>query len=118
MCKQECYLNSEDIDMAAQHLYKKEKRAISIAKQKAAKRKQVKILNQIGYRPSIFAETKWDADSEDYQLTGRVKRASNSQMQKDMKRHSNKIVRRLPFEEISGKSNQYRRYFDYWWTWI
>ena len=70
------------------------------------------------YRPSIWEKQKWDGDSKELVCNGVVSYSKNSNIQRGLKRRSNSILRNISEEEWGGKSNRYRRYFDYWWEWV
>ena len=69
-----------------------------------------------GMKTSIMPDGEWENGR--YISNGRILRAKNSHMQQWMKKYTNRIVRNLPNGELGVKGNQYRRYFDYWWTWL
>jgi len=74
----------------------------------------MKIINNIGYNPYV-GYVDWDWVDGVWQQTGKyIKYVKNSNSPKYWKRHSNRIVRRS--KDSIPRGNQYRKYFDYWWT--
>lgn len=95
-------------DPASEHFARKTRRSKRLAKQKIHENRLRKKIAVQGYKPSIWLDRK----------TGRVKRAKHSDCQRWIKKHGSKIYRRLSREKVSAKGNGYRRWFDYWYTWI
>lgn len=108
-----------DTALSEEHIRKKEKRCISMKKQKQHKQRLLyELSHRAGYRPSIWRECKWDHDLKKYIYTDRIKRGKRSDIQKCLKKASCRKVRHLQPEALPPKGNHYRRVFDYWWTWI
>ena len=74
----------------------------------------LKIMNYGGYAPHV-GYVDWGFDGRTLLHTGKyIKYPKNSNCQRWMKRLTSKKTRR--YSELTGKGNQYRRLFDYWWT--
>jgi len=74
----------------------------------------LKIMNYGGYAPHV-GYVDWGFDGRTLLHTGKyIKYPKNSNCQRWMKRLTSKKTRRN--SELTGKGNQYRRLFDYWWT--
>ena len=116
---EEEYFPGEDADLSKERLLKKEKRAISIMRQKKRKRKLLRELQQTNwFKPSIFVGWKWCEETGDFEYTGRIKRGKHSGTQKWLKRTSKRMIRHLPPGALPPKGNHYRKVFDYWNTWL
>ena len=75
--------------------------------------KRWQILRRSGYKPAL-GKGNWEIAEGNLQLTEKhIKYPKNSHRQRDLKRLSNKIIRRRN-EALQG--NGYRRCFDYHWT--
>ena len=111
-------IQDADLNLSVEHLLDKEKRVVSMERQKSRKRRLLNGLSQSGYKPSIGRGLKWDEELDEYIYTDRVKRQKNSKCQKGLKKISERTVRHLPFEALPPKGNHYRKVFDYWWIWI
>ena len=107
-----------DPDLSDEHLLNKEKRFVSMKRQKNRKRRLLNVLSHSGYKPSIGRGLKWDEELEEYIYTDRVRRQKNSKCQKGLKKTSERTVRHLPFEALPPKGNYYRKAFDCWWIWM
>ena len=108
-----------DLNLSDEHLQNKEKRFVSMKRQKNRKRRLLNGLSHSRYyKPSIWRDLKWDEELEEYLYTNRVKRHKNSKTQKWLKKTSARTVRHLPPEVLPPKGNYYRKVFDYWWIWI
>ena len=106
----------QDEDYAAAYLKRKIKRSAKRKSHKKHERKLLKSLIRLSWcKPSIWPE----CDPEnDYEYTGRIRRAKHSRQQKWMKKYSAKVVRKLPEDILCFKGNHYRRWFDYWNVWL
>ena len=112
-------LQDTDMNLSNEHLLNKEKRAVSMERQKTRKRRLLNGLSHSRYfKPSIWRESVWDEERGDFFDTNRVKRHKNSKTQKWLKKTSKRTIRHLPFEALPPKGNYYRKVFDYWWIWI
>ena len=98
----------DEPDFTAEYFSRKAKRRRSLKRQASHRNRMRKKIAVRGYKPSIRLDRE----------TRRVKRAKNSDCQRRMKRHSNKVLRRLRAEKTATKGNGYRRWYDYWYTWI
>ena len=107
-----------DIDLSMERLLEKEKRYVSMKRQKNHKRKLLNALLYIGYRPSIWRKIEWGDITDEIIYTDIVQRGKNSQTQKLLKKISNRLVRRQPLDALPPKGNYHRKLFDYWWIWI
>ena len=92
-----------DIDLSEEHLRKKEKRYISMKRQKQHKQR---------------LRYEWDRELKKYVYTNRIKRGKRSGTQKWLKKASCRKVRHLQAEALPPKGNHYRKVFDYWWNWL
>lgn len=106
----------QDEDFAVFHLRGKIRRS---AKRKSHKKHERKLLKELMrskyYKLSIRPD--WDPQNG-FEYTGRIRRAKRSRQQKWMKKHSAKVVRKLPEDILCFKGNHYRRWFDYWNVWL
>lgn len=74
----------------------------------------LKIINHGGYAPHI-GYVDWGFNGKTLLHSGKyIKYPKNSNCQRWMKRLTSKKARR--YSDFTGKGNQYRRLFDYWWT--
>ena len=74
----------------------------------------LKIINYDGYAPHI-GYVDWGCKGKTLLHSGKyIKYPKNSNCQRWMKRLTSKKARR--YSDFTGKGNQYRRLFDYWWT--
>lgn len=108
-----------DIDLSEEHLRKKEKRYISMKRQKQHKQRLLYELSHCPYyKPSIHQVLEWDRELKKYVYTNRIKRGKRSGKQKCLKKASCRKVRHLQAEALPPKGNHYRKVFDYWWNWL
>ena len=78
-----------DIALSEEHIRKKEKRYISMKRQKQHKQRLLYELSHCtGYKPSIWRECKWDRELKKYVYTNRIKRGKRSGAQKCLKKAS------------------------------
>lgn len=71
-----------------------------------------------GFKTSIFAVWDFNRENNKTEYTGRIKRENHGSKQKWMKKYTSKVFRKACDENIKTKGNQYRRYFDYWNTYL
>lgn len=89
---------------------------------KAIKDRLYIIEHHRGYKPSVGwykSKRKFNPQTgkcEAFTEKRQIQYCHHSRPQQYVKHRSVKIVRRLPLEEIYGKSNIYRRYLDYFWN--
>ena len=94
----------------------KPNRSRKTCKQEIAVRKDDRLLRIISrhYIPHA-GYVDWSFDGVTLLHSGKyIKYPKNSNCQRWMKRLTSKKARRC--SELTGKGNQYRRLFDYWWT--
>ena len=101
----------EMTDPAEEHRQEKARRRISKARQRAHERRRYRKLLAIDGAYNVWV--KYDFYKQEY--TGRIHRCTNSRKQKSLKRQSNKVIRKAPLNQLSGKGSVYRKKFDYWW---
>lgn len=99
-----------DIDLSEEHLRKKEKRYISMKRQKQHKQRLLYELHCPIYKPSIWREGEWDRELRKYIYTNRIKRGKRSGAQKCLKKVSCRKVRHLQAEALPPKGNLIGRY--------
>ena len=116
---EEEYIPDEEVDLSRERLSQKEKRLISITRQKKRRQRLLRGLQQTKwFKPSIFVACEWCEETEDYEYNGRIKRGKHSRTQKWLKKTSERTVRHLPPGALPPKGNHYRKVFDYWNTWL
>lgn len=106
-----------DIGLSEEHLREKERRFVSMERQKHHKQHLLyELSHRTIYKPSIWRESKWSDEYGGFVDTNRVKRNKESKTQKQLKKASCRAVRHLPTEALPPKGNHYRKIFDYWWN--
>ena len=95
-----------DLNLPDEHRQNKEKRSVSMSRQKAHNQRLLKKLSH-SFKPSIWRDFEWVEELGDYVENNRVKRLKNSRTQKWLKKSSKRTVRHLPFEALPKKGNYY-----------
>lgn len=86
-------------------------------KRKAFKHREYIIAYHGGYIPFVGrykSKRKYDPQTDRYEYViekRQIQYCHHSKRQQYLKRKTNKVIRKLPLEEIYGKGNIYRRYF-------